>query len=580
MSKETTRTTATSRSSSRRFTDNRNTSEHHKTLNPAANDGGSNMNFVGLPSVNHSSNRGTTHWNGRHSASSHHGHADSSHYQPTYLKNDSRPRRSDKDQRTSSYQHYTSNGSGGNLLEFERRNQPINQHYAMHSAGLPNFSNDYFPNSSNDSFFQTSHYETRPNGFHAQGRPDSPQRISRWSDDSNQGLNHRNAFSDGPFPNFSSDAYDRQRGNNEWKRNDHRSWNSSSRSNGKRSFSPEGVFANQSINDRGRVGHANQSINDRDRVDHTDRSRAAHRDEVDGRGRDSGNSNGTRGGLWRADGDQFDCNGARRNFSKSDGGADQSINRRRPNEYRCIESLPWSQQQRSHLSSGRRFPNSSEISEEGSQRNGRRGQQDSDSVTQSRIGRSMLPEGWLEFTRTGKVIEGTRIMCLKTPVDPVRLYRNDPNVEQWTVDHFFEDMARTGVKVGMLVDLTNTPKYYQGHAVAAKRKIKFLKIMIPGKAIPSELHYIQFRNDVDTFLANSPPDENVAVHCTHGVNRTGWFVCRYLMESLGMSFADARRRFVAARGHDIYRDYLIQDLEKRDSQAVLAKAGRGLPVQV
>lgn len=41
----------------------------------------------------------------------------------------------------------------------------------------------------------------------------------------------------------------------------------------------------------------------------------------------------------------------------------------------------------------------------------------------------------------------------------------------------------------------------------------------------------------------------VAVHCTHGVNRTGFIVCRWLMEAKGWDKADAINAFQAARGH-------------------------------
>ncbi len=33
----------------------------------------------------------------------------------------------------------------------------------------------------------------------------------------------------------------------------------------------------------------------------------------------------------------------------------------------------------------------------------------------------------------------------------------------------------------------------------------------------------------------------VAVHCTHGINRTGYLICRYLMDSLNWNAEDAIR---------------------------------------
>jgi atypical dual specificity phosphatase len=91
-----------------------------------------------------------------------------------------------------------------------------------------------------------------------------------------------------------------------------------------------------------------------------------------------------------------------------------------------------------------------------------------------------------------------------------------------------------------------------------------LKIRIPGRAIPLDSHYERFRNEVDKFLADpAARGKFIGVHCTHGVNRTGWFVCRYLMERMGMSAREAIVVFNEARGHEMHRPYLTDDLINR-----------------
>lgn len=52
----------------------------------------------------------------------------------------------------------------------------------------------------------------------------------------------------------------------------------------------------------------------------------------------------------------------------------------------------------------------------------------------------------------------------------------------------------------------------------------------------------------------------VGVHCTHGINRTGYMVCRYLMHTLGIAPQEAINRFEKARGHKIERQNYVQDL--------------------
>ncbi|KPJ06767.1 Tyrosine-protein phosphatase [Papilio machaon] len=69
----------------------------------------------------------------------------------------------------------------------------------------------------------------------------------------------------------------------------------------------------------------------------------------------------------------------------------------------------------------------------------------------------------------------------------------------------------------------------------------------------------RFMNALDGFL-----EENnkclVGVHCTHGLNRTGYMVCRYMRDRLGVPAAEAIRRFELARGYHIERDNYIADL--------------------
>ena len=56
----------------------------------------------------------------------------------------------------------------------------------------------------------------------------------------------------------------------------------------------------------------------------------------------------------------------------------------------------------------------------------------------------------------------------------------------------------------------------------------------------------------------------VAVHCTHGVNRTGYFVVRYLMDIIKITtVGEALKMFEVARGESVNKDYLLKDLRLR-----------------
>ncbi|KAF4531455.1 hypothetical protein B566_EDAN004226 [Ephemera danica] len=67
-------------------------------------------------------------------------------------------------------------------------------------------------------------------------------------------------------------------------------------------------------------------------------------------------------------------------------------------------------------------------------------------------------------------------------------------------------------------------------------------------------------------------DGLIGVHCTHGVNRTGFLICKYMIAKLGFKPQDAIKAFGDARGHHIERAAYIQSL---GIKACLAEALAG-----
>jgi len=84
---------------------------------------------------------------------------------------------------------------------------------------------------------------------------------------------------------------------------------------------------------------------------------------------------------------------------------------------------------------------------------------------------------------------------------------------------------------------------------------------------PSEEIVQQFFKEVDV-------EGLVAVHCAHGLNRTGYLICRYLIQMCGVQPREAVARFNEARGFPMRRETLLNHLFNRgweDRQ----KDGRG-----
>lgn len=105
--------------------------------------------------------------------------------------------------------------------------------------------------------------------------------------------------------------------------------------------------------------------------------------------------------------------------------------------------------------------------------------------------------------------------------------------------------------LGLVIDLTNTSKYYD----ATSMPVKHVKIITAGHKIPSLNVVQQFFQAVEM-----NKDGLIGVHCTHGVNRTGYLICRYLIQIMKWEPSEAIQEFEESRGHKFDRANYVADL--------------------
>ena len=115
-------------------------------------------------------------------------------------------------------------------------------------------------------------------------------------------------------------------------------------------------------------------------------------------------------------------------------------------------------------------------------------------------------------------------------------------------------------KVEFVIDFTNTSRYYDFTKLG--ESVKYFKVECPGKQIPPRNVYTKFHATMEKCLSDISPQGVIAVHCTHGVNRTGFVICNYLMNKYGYCLDEAVKAFDEARGHDIERVEYIQALRE------------------
>ncbi|CAG9766892.1 unnamed protein product [Ceutorhynchus assimilis] len=114
-----------------------------------------------------------------------------------------------------------------------------------------------------------------------------------------------------------------------------------------------------------------------------------------------------------------------------------------------------------------------------------------------------------------------------------------------------------------VIDLTNTNRYYNSEEEFRTKGIDHVKILVDGKGkIPPKWQIQRFFDAMDTHMNKYADitDSLIGVHCTHGLNRTGYFICRWMVERLRMNPDEAIQRFNQARGHNIEREPLLNHI--------------------
>ncbi|XP_073813603.1 uncharacterized protein [Musca autumnalis] len=164
-----------------------------------------------------------------------------------------------------------------------------------------------------------------------------------------------------------------------------------------------------------------------------------------------------------------------------------------------------------------------------------------------------IPDRWLDYTPVGDRIEGTRFIAFKVPLK-----------QQFTQDDNRFDSKILLEKVpnlGIIIDLTNTNRYYNPKSFE-EEGVQHQKLMIPGHVTPPQRLVDKFKDYVKEFLQSNPDnDKLIGVHCTHGVNRTGFLICNYMVSEMAVEPNEAIEKFAAARGHKIERNNYLNALQ-------------------
>uniref|UniRef100_A0A8C2HKS3 RNA/RNP complex-1-interacting phosphatase n=1 Tax=Cyprinus carpio TaxID=7962 RepID=A0A8C2HKS3_CYPCA len=169
-----------------------------------------------------------------------------------------------------------------------------------------------------------------------------------------------------------------------------------------------------------------------------------------------------------------------------------------------------------------------------------------------------VPDRWTDYTSVGKRIPGTRFIAFKVPLKQSFRYHLTQS-EAFGPFDLVRMLEKEGQELGLIVDLTFTTRYYKAEDLP--NTLYHLKIFTAGHEVPNDATILSFKKAVRHFLRdNENNDKLIGVHCTHGLNRTGYLICRYLIDVDGMNPQKAIDLFNESRGHSIERQNYLEDL--------------------
>ncbi|KAK8878349.1 hypothetical protein M9Y10_005117 [Tritrichomonas musculus] len=197
-----------------------------------------------------------------------------------------------------------------------------------------------------------------------------------------------------------------------------------------------------------------------------------------------------------------------------------------------------------------------------------------------------VPEAWIMCPPFGDLIDvgNISIIPMKTPLgEKWNEFLYDKH--QFTPEMIARELKRRGKHLKCIFSFANSNTRYDQSDLRFKIDDETFEIkqfwIRCNREAPDETKFRQFLDDFNSLKFQT--DDVVGIHCTHGFNRTGFIIVRYLVEEQHMGLIDALTEFSKKRHPGIYkRDYVeklfeIYGLENTWDTPVGTKASWSFP---
>lgn len=115
-------------------------------------------------------------------------------------------------------------------------------------------------------------------------------------------------------------------------------------------------------------------------------------------------------------------------------------------------------------------------------------------------------------------------------------------------------------EVKIIIDISREVPPYDPLVFKNTEYIKFPTVSKVPPSVPEVSAWIDLVNDLKSSLKEG---EAIGVHCHYGFNRTGFFICNYLIQQLNYTVADALAAYATSRPPGVRHQHFIDELHVR-----------------
>ncbi|KAF5274946.1 hypothetical protein FQR65_LT04287 [Abscondita terminalis] len=172
-----------------------------------------------------------------------------------------------------------------------------------------------------------------------------------------------------------------------------------------------------------------------------------------------------------------------------------------------------------------------------------------------------IPKRWLHCPIKSSTLIVDKFLAFKTPLSSI--YDDKVPLEcRFSPSVILDYCKLQKIKLGLWIDLTNTNRFYDKEEIE-RANCKYMKLNLKGHGeTPSKHNTNTFITVVQNFISKFPL-EKIAVHCTHGFNRTGFLIVSYIVEKMDCDLEIALEMFATARPPGIYKKDYLEELYRR-----------------